>query len=225
MLSRGVTALARRPVSSLATIGGAAMVTMISVNALMLQSGPHPAPLFSGHAAPTLSFGSDGPAGAATAGAGDGLVRDVQAALADLGYYGGPIDGVDGAATASAIGAFEAANGIAPTGAVSEALLARALTASPRAPAATPVKTTSVQAAPAVPKPHPPADAGSPEVRRVQKALADLGYGPITVDGRPGGQTASAVRRFRLDHGLPVNGDIDATLVETLVRIGGLPPA
>lgn len=229
IVTRGALALARRPVSSLATVGGTAMVAMISVNALMLQSGPHPAPLFAGHSTPAVETSSAAPGGAATGDvAGDALVRDVQAALADLGYYDGPVDGLDGNATAAAISDFEAANGIPPTGTVSEALLARALTAAPRGAAATPVKTTpvktaSVQAGAVVPKPHSPAAGGSDEVRRVQKALADLGYGPITIDGLAGGQTSSAVRRFRLDHGLPVSGDIDAALVETLVRIGGLP--
>ena len=128
------------------------------------------------------------------------------------------------------------ANGLMPTGSVDEVLLARLLTA-PRstaapakAPAAAPVATTAVPtvkvaaAKPLATKPVAAADdPGSPEVRRVQKALADLGYGPLTVDGRLGGQTANAVRRFRLDHGLPLSGDIDDRLVEVLVRIGGLP--
>jgi len=229
VVGRGLRRLAARPVTTLAVVAVAAAIGLVSVNALVLQSGPHPAPLFA-RRAPAPQPAGDG-----------ALVRDVQQALAELGFYAGAIDGVDGPGTTAAVQAFEVANGLMPTGSVDEVLLARLLTA-PRstaapakAPAATQVATTAVPtvkvaaAKPAAAKPlatKPVAaadDPGSPEVRRVQKALADLGYGPLTVDGRLGGQTANAVRRFRLDHGLPLSGDIDDRLVEVLVRIGGLP--
>jgi len=236
---RGVRRLATRPVTTLAVIAVAGSIGFVSVNALVLQSGPHPAPLFAHRAA---------------APAGDGaLARDVQQALAELGFYDGTVDGIAGPGTVAAVQAFEVANGLMPTGSIDEVLLARLITAprgttaaapakpaagkpaaaksaASKAPAATQVATTAVptvKIAAAKPTPATPLaaadDPGSPEVRRVQKALADLGYGPLTIDGRLGGQTANAVRRFRLDHGLPLSGDIDDRLVEVLVRIGGLP--
>lgn len=54
----------------------------------------------------------------------DGSVAaDVQAALADLGYYNGPIDGVLGPRSRRAIANFQARNGLRPTGRVDQRLL------------------------------------------------------------------------------------------------------
>jgi peptidoglycan hydrolase-like protein with peptidoglycan-binding domain len=222
VLGRALAMLAARPVATLASLAGSSLIGVIAVNALMLQPGPHPAPLFARQASEP---GAPAPSGDPA------LVRDVQAALRDLGFYSGPVDGLGGGGTEAAVRAFEAANGLPSTGAVTASLLARALTAPPRQaaePSPKPVATAalSVQAPPARPDPAGPGGAapgGSPEIRRIQKALADLGYGPLTVDGRAGGQTANAIRRFRLDHGLPLSGDIDARLVERLIKIGGLP--
>lgn len=75
----------------------------------------------------------------------DGLVRDLQTALADRGFYTGPIDGVIGPATAEAIRACERRLGTTPTGEPSELLLA-ALRAAPDLSAA-PVQ-PAVQPAP-----------------------------------------------------------------------------
>ncbi len=52
------------------------------------------------------------------------LVRAVQERLAALGYQPGPIDGIAGSKTREAIGAFQAASGLAPDGSASPALLA-----------------------------------------------------------------------------------------------------
>ena len=43
-------------------------------------------------------------------------------------------------------------------------------------------------------------------VRRVQQKLVDLGIASITVDGRFGAATKSAVEAFQLNVGLPVDG-------------------
>lgn len=51
-------------------------------------------------------------------------LTDVQSALAELGYYRGPIDGVFGPGTQQAIVAFQARNGLRPTGRVDQNLLA-----------------------------------------------------------------------------------------------------
>ena len=53
------------------------------------------------------------------------LVRAVQERLTTLGYEPGPIDGIAGPKTRQAIGAFQAASGLAPDGSASRALLAR----------------------------------------------------------------------------------------------------
>ena len=206
-------ALAARPVPVFGTLAAAVATGAVLTNMLLMQPGPHPAPLFSTSSAnepvAAAAGGTDAPASL--------LVKDVQTALATRGFYSGPIDGYSGPSTAAAIRDFERAEGLDVTGVASEKVLVRALLG----PSATAAVTTTTTAR--VPPPAPThAVAANVDVKRIQQALADLGYGPLTVDGKAGGQTASAIRRFRLDHGLPVNGDIDDRLVATLAGIGGL---
>lgn len=52
------------------------------------------------------------------------IAVDVQAALADLGYYRGPLDGVLGPRSRRAIAAFQARNGLPRTGRIDRRLLA-----------------------------------------------------------------------------------------------------
>jgi peptidoglycan hydrolase-like protein with peptidoglycan-binding domain len=58
--------------------------------------------------------------------------------------------------------------------------------------------------------------------RRVQTALNQAGYGPIAVDGYPGSETADAIRRFELDNGLPITGEVGDRLIARLVAVGAM---
>ena len=79
--------------------------------------------------------------------------------------------------------------------------------------------------------PVPPAEVGTTgsigrqlsrdTIRSVQKLLASLGYGPLSVDGLMGGETASAVRRFQLDRGMPIDGQLDAPVIAALEKVSG----
>lgn len=215
-VARFGAALAARPVPVFGTLTAVVATSAVLANMLLLQPGPHPAPLFSTTPRPDAPVE---PAGTTEAGAPASLlVKDVQSALAAAGYYAGPIDGYAGPSTAAAIRDFERAEGLPVTGVATEGVLVRALLGPSATAAATSTTTTRVPA----PAPAHGTVAANVDVKRIQKALADLGYGPLVVDGKAGGQTASAIRRFRLDHGLPVNGDIDDRLVATLAGIGGL---
>ena len=57
---------------------------------------------------------------------------------------------------------------------------------------------------------------GSPAVRRVQRALRELGYGVGRVDGRFGPRTRSAVGWFQRKHGLTVDGIAGPRTLERL---------
>ncbi len=57
---------------------------------------------------------------------------------------------------------------------------------------------------------------GSPAVRRVQRALRELGYGVGRVDGRFGPRTRSAVGWFQHKHGLSVDGIAGPRTLERL---------
>lgn len=168
------------------------------------------------------------------------LIREIQTMLARRGLYLGSIDGRFGTLSRSAIAAYEKAAGLSVTGEPSVALLEHMKTA-----AAAPAAPAPVVAA--IPPELPPSDAGatlpelgppavqvpSPEevaaelkrlrYERVQTALNRIGYGPVTVDGTPDDETATAIRRFELDNGLPISGNAGEEVVDRLVAIGALP--
>ncbi|MBN9025239.1 MAG: peptidoglycan-binding protein [Rhizobiales bacterium] len=140
------------------------------------------------------------------------LVADTQRALLDVGFYDGSVDGVLGPQTKAAISAFEKRIGLIPTGQPSPRLLSEMRRGRPRAAEiADPVSTGSI------------ADpAGRARMRRVQQALNQIGYGPIETDGRGGGKTASAIRRFERDNGLPMTGAAGDAVIAKLVLIGAM---
>lgn len=62
----------------------------------------------------------------------------------------------------------------------------------------------------------------SPRVMAVQKALSQLGYGPVRVDGKLGAATEEAVRKFESDRRLPVTGQISDRVVREINAVAGL---
>lgn len=63
------------------------------------------------------------PAAAAPVASGDPTVRNIQAALAQAGYYGGPIDGISGPKTQAAIRAYQKQHGLLVDGRASTQFL------------------------------------------------------------------------------------------------------
>ncbi|WEK52545.1 MAG: peptidoglycan-binding domain-containing protein [Candidatus Kaistia colombiensis] len=139
------------------------------------------------------------------------IVADTQKALLDVGFYDGSVDGVLGPQTKAAISAFEKRIGLIPTGQPSARLLGEMRKSRARAQLADPVSTGSIE---------DPAERA--RVKRVQEALNQIGYGPIDADGRGGGKTASAIRRFELDNGLPMTGAAGDAVIAKLVLIGAM---
>lgn len=192
--------------TGLASGGLALICATIAANALYLQGGQHPAPLF------VTRHGDPEPAAAPT---GDLIVQAVQQALTTAGYYNGPVDGVAGPQTKAAILAFERESGRAETGqATADLIAAIEVWTEPatddEAEMGSAEGDTDVSAA------------GDPAVAAVQSALARAAYGPLTADGIFGKQTKDAITRFQLDQGLPVTGSIDQQLLEGLRRVGAL---
>ena len=203
--SQRILARVKRP-PVLVGSGFAVVAAAIVANALLLQSAPHPAPFFTTRAV-------ESPRAAP-----DPLVRSIQSALSHAGYYTGPVDGVAGPQTTSAIGAFERDSGRLVTGQADAELLAalqsrRTAAVTPSSPAA--------PAAPARPGVNAvvPAD---PKIAAVQDALAKAAYGPLLADGVLGAQTRDAIERFQRDHGLPPTGEISDTLILELRAAGAL---
>ncbi len=184
--------------------GGFVVVTAaIVANAVFLQPGRHPAPLFE-------SRQKQEPPAAARP---DARLSAIQAALRDLGYYAGPVDGIAGDKTRQAIAAYEQKLGWAATGAPSRDLLAAAQAEAAARPAAPDVTTTASISPPPAP---------DKTVAAVQEALAKAAYGPLRADGVFGRQTREAIVRFQEDHGLPVTGEISDALIVELRAAGAL---
>lgn len=68
---------------------------------------------------------------------------------------------------------------------------------------------------------RPPAEVLSPRVLAVQKALANIGYGPLRIDGRASPATREAIQRFERDRRLPVSGEVSDRLVRELNAVAG----
>ena len=63
--------------------------------------------------------------------------------------------------------------------------------------------------------------ARGPDVLCVQRALGALGFQPIEVDGVYGVQTASAVKAFQTNRGIPTTGDVDQATWSKLIQDPG----
>jgi peptidoglycan hydrolase-like protein with peptidoglycan-binding domain len=198
-----IMAGALRP-ASLITAGFLAVTACIVANAVYLQSGRHPAPLFETVYAPPSAAASQP----------DKHVEAVQAALRDAGYYAGPVDGIAGDRTKAAIAAYEQKLGWAATGAASRDLLRAVRADLPNQPIVGEAASTG--------SPGPPAAAPDRNVAAVQDALAKAAYGPLRADGVFGRQTREAIIRFQQDHGLAVTGEINDALIVELRAAGAL---
>ena len=126
----------------------------------------------------TLELGSEGDA-----------VRALQKRLKELGYYSGTVDGSYGAATESAVTAFQKRNGLTVDGKAGRATLNKLYSADTQT-------NSSLREG----------DEGA-DVRTLQSALRKLGYYTGAVDGSYGVSTSDAVRAFQIQNDLtPVDG-------------------
>jgi peptidoglycan hydrolase-like protein with peptidoglycan-binding domain len=248
VIARAVDRAFENPAMSGGLLVMALTATAIVSNAMFLQTGHHPEPLFTTRPSlspPTPKLAPVVPAPRNTAKTVEAappplspappaaepgaepeavLVAKIQRELARLGLYVGSIDGIAGSRTKSAIAAYETAAGRAVTGMPTAELL-EFMTNAPLTPAqsaAAPPPTTGVAADNATQKSQPDAASPSELYRRVQTALNQAGYGPIAVDGHPGSASADAIRRFELDNGLPITGDIGDQVIARLVAIGAM---
>jgi peptidoglycan hydrolase-like protein with peptidoglycan-binding domain len=221
------------------TVGALGSVAIL-VNALFLQSGPHPAPLFKAPLSPVAAGEAtnsvvvavprarpadpvpakvETPAVARTPGE---TMAEIQRELARRGFYDGSIDGVHGPKTDSAIRDFEQAAGLKPSTQPNEALLQLIVKSSIGAP-----KTAVASAAPAAGagRNDAIADMISP-LRRVialQRALAQYGYGQIKPTGIVDAETRAAIEKFERERRLPVTGQPSDRVTRELAGLTGRP--
>lgn len=242
-----------RACDNLAVTGGLFVMALtagaIISNAMFLQSARHPEPLFAtrpplivehnvsrlpplpprrddhtGSIPPPLPRPAPVDARAATSSVDESIVREIQAALARKGLYLGAVDGQYGPLSRSAIVAYEKAQGLDVTGKPSAALLENLRVRSAEHPLPGVAADAVPPDLPVVPKVEATvADSERLRYERVQAALNQIGYGPLTVDGAAGEETANAIRRFELDNGLPLSGIAGDAVLDRLIAIGALP--
>ena len=202
-----------------------AAVLAIFVNALYLQKGPHPAPIFA--ARPMLvtvapvklpAPRQNSPAAApVTTVSAIQLTADIQRELSRRGFYDGAADGLWGAKTDAGARDFLQAAGLKLNPEASEMLL--------RALLAAPIKLPSAPTVTAPPRNDPIAAliAPSQRVLAIQRALADFGYGQIRPSGTYDPDTRAAIEKFERDRRLPVTGQISDRFVRELAAMTGRP--
>jgi peptidoglycan hydrolase-like protein with peptidoglycan-binding domain len=198
-------AIAENPREFVGIVLAALATLTIFINALFLQHGPHPAPIFaSRHLLPAPP-----PVPRDATAARTQVVSNIQRELARRGFYDGAVDGVWGAKTDAATRDFLAAAHLKldPNDA-GDALL--------RAIASSNVTATASAPAPARNDPIAALLAPSKRVLAVQRALADYGYGQLKPTGVVDPATTIAIEKFERDHRLPVTGQVSDGLVRAL---------
>jgi peptidoglycan hydrolase-like protein with peptidoglycan-binding domain len=225
--------LIRNPRDCFVLIIAALVIAAIFINGLLLQPGPHPAPIFAVRPLPVALSDSTGgivatqpprrPAGAEggrTASVASRMraeiISDMQRELARRGFYDGVIDGIDGAKTDAAIRAFEQTAGLKQSVEPTEALLQTIARSS--------IKSSAVGRGSA-PREDPIAGVltSSRQVMAVQRALSDYGYGPLKPTGVYDVDTRAAIERFERERKLPITGQISERVTRELVALIGRP--
>ena len=209
-----------RPRDSLAAgVAGFAAIAIL-VNALFMQSGPHPAPIFANKPAPVAAPAAAlapqrKPADAKidTTRPRSDTVAEIQRELVRHGFYDGATDGVYGPKTDTAIRNFEQAAGLRPSAEPNDMLLAS-------------IARSAIKAQPvAIQRNDPIAALLAPSGRivAVQRALTDFGYGPLKPTGLYDTETRSAIERFEKARRRSVTGQITDQLVRDLATLTGRP--
>jgi len=133
------------------------------------------------------------------------LVRAIQRELRSKGYLDRAPDGALDMPTRAAIWAWERKNGLPPTAWPSEDVLKALLLG-----AATEPRRPTVQEQ----------EAAAVLLRHVQLILKTRRLGNVSVTGRYDDATRAAIAAFERQQGLPVTGELRASLVQRLENVG-----
>jgi peptidoglycan hydrolase-like protein with peptidoglycan-binding domain len=227
--------LLRNPRDSFAGLIAGAAISAILVNGLLLQPGPHPAPIFTIRPSPLASSEATGaivatlprprpvegeviaPLSSSISRNRPELVSEIQKELIRRGFYDGADDGIYGAKTDAAIRDFEHAANLRPSLEPSEALLQS-------------IARSSVKASPTLLRNSGQKNGSiaglldtSRQLVAIQRALSDYGYGPLKATGSYDADTRAAVERFERDRKMPISGQISERLTRELVAMTGRP--
>ncbi len=200
-------------------------VVSISANALFLQKGPHPAPIFATRPfqqqqttlpppRPTIAPPAAQPTLAPeplTLNR-EQLIANIQRELGRRGFYDGIADGIWGARTDAATRDFIQAAGVRINPEPGDLLLRAILSSGAK---------VNRPAEPVRNDPIAELIAPSKRVLAIQRALSDFGYGQIRPTGQYDPDTRVAIEKFERDHRLPVTGQISDRVVRELAAMTG----
>jgi peptidoglycan hydrolase-like protein with peptidoglycan-binding domain len=208
----------------------------IVVNGVLLQAGPHPAPMFKDAIAAITAASKHAPKNVAKDAAATlprprppeatakvearptpEIIADIQRELIRRGYYDGVVDGRYGPRTDAAVRDFEQASGLKASTEPNEALLAAI-----KRSTAKPAKSSS-GLRPQQVRLEPNVDASSKRVLAVQRALAEFGYGQIKPTGVVDADTRAAIERFERERRLPITGQVSERVARELASVTGRP--
>nr|WP_281432936.1 peptidoglycan-binding domain-containing protein [Aestuariivirga litoralis] len=158
------------------------------------------------------------------------LIETAQRTMTDLGLYKGPVDGVNGLRTQQAVQLYQQMNGMSADGVISDELVNQMKFAKQVQAAANFTGSTHEAVDPVAPRSPiisatPPvlvqkqaaaAPSQQPGVKKVQIALAGLGYQISKLDGQVNGETRAAILKYEMDNGLDMNGAVDKALMSAL---------
>ena len=217
----------------------------IMANALFMQVGPHPAPMFKSGLLPPPAPPSRGTTAAVQSRAraldpavskvepppvrpAAEIIADIQRELVRRGFFDGVVDGRHGPRTDAAIRDFELAAGLRPSPEVTEALLTVIRRSNVKAARRTSTASTAAATVPRPPQPvrNDPISAvlaPSKRVLALQRALAEYGYGQIKPTGFIDAETRAAIERFERERKLPVTGEASERLSRELAAVTGRP--
>lgn len=224
---RLAAAVGRHPREFVGVLMATMAVFAIFINALFLQRGPHPAPIFATrplvtHAVPvTLPRPRVAAPAAAPTTAARGqaqIVNDIQRELSRKGFYDGAVDGIWGARTDTAARDFAQAAGLTINVDASEGLLHAIVTSNAKPPSG-----RSAALAPVRNDPIAELIAPTKSMEAIQRALADFGYGQIKPTGVYDPETKTAIEKFERDRRLPVTGQASDVVVRELAAVTGRP--
>jgi len=198
--------LLHSPKDTLACLVAVAAVSAIVANALFLQTGRHPAPMFGTviHLPPPSAVSLSSP-----------LPRPRPLAADTLPLEPRPME-------------FRAAEPRAPERIPEKPMEATASTSRASDPLTNLVKATAAPppASAAIARPPASIPMQSPAARRVagvQRALSEYGYGNLKVTGTIGAETQSAIQKFEREHRMPVTGAVSDRLLRELAAAIGHP--
>jgi hypothetical protein len=195
--------LLRSPKDMIAGLLAAAAISAIVANALFLQAGRHPSPMFGASSAPGHPLANPLP-----------RPRPVEAATRAVELTAADVKAAESRPEAKP----------EPKSDAMSNLVAKA--AAPPAPVAAPAAAASSTAIVRPPAPVPaatPHTAAGRKIAAVQRTLTEYGYGQLKPTGMIGADTQAAITKFERDRKLPVTGQMSDRLVKELSHMTGRP--